>query len=156
MTTVKRSLRVYADTSVFGGCFDDEFKAESDRFFEEVRQKQFILVVSNVTLDELEMAPDQVRGVLAGLPAEQVELVNTSEESDELRNAYLEAGVVGPASTNDAAHIAVATTSSVDLVVSWNFKHIVHFEKIGGYEGVNSLRGYRSPRIYSPREVVTP
>jgi hypothetical protein len=41
-------------------------------------------------------------------------------------------------------------------VVSWNFKHIVHFEKIGGYEGVNSLRGYRSPRIYSPREVVTP
>jgi hypothetical protein len=156
MTTVKRSLRVYADTSVFGGCFDDEFKTESDRFFEQVRQKQFILVVSNVTLDELEMAPDQVRGVLAGLPAEQVELVNTSAESDELRNAYLEAGVVGPASTNDAAHIAVATTSSVDLVVSWNFKHIVHFEKIGGYEGVNSLRGYRSPRIYSPREVVTP
>jgi putative membrane protein len=42
------------------------------------------------------------------------------------------------------------------FVVSWNFKHIVHFEKIGGYEGVNSLRGYRSPRIYSPREVVTP
>ena len=37
-----------------------------------------------------------------------------------------------------------------------DFKHIVHFEKIGGYEGVNSLRGYRSPRIYSPREVVTP
>ena len=156
MTTVKRSLRVYADTSVFGGCFDDEFKTESARFFEEVRQKQFTLVVSNVTLDELELAPDQVRGVLAGLPAEQVELVNTSAESDELRNAYLEAGVVGPASTNDAAHIAVATTSSVDLVVSWNFKHIVHFEKIGGYEGVNSMRSYRSPRIYSPREVVTP
>jgi hypothetical protein len=95
MTTVKRSLRVYADTSVFGGCFDDEFKTESAQFFEEIRQKQFILVVSNVTLDELELAPDQVRGVLAGLPAEQVELVNTSPESDELRNAYLEAGVVG-------------------------------------------------------------
>jgi hypothetical protein len=38
--------------------------------------------------------------------------------------------------------------------VSWNFKHIVHFEKIAGYEGVNRLRGYRSPKIYSPREVV--
>ena len=37
---------------------------------------------------------------------------------------------------------------------SWNFKHIVHFEKIAGYQGVNSLRGYRSPKIYSPREVV--
>jgi hypothetical protein len=156
MTTVTRSLRVYADTSVFGGCFDDEFKTESIRFFDEVRQGQFIVVVSTVTLDELELAPDQVRGVLAGLPTEQVELVNTSAESDELRNAYLEAGVVGPASTNDAAHIAVATTCGVDLVVSWNFKHIVHFEKIGGHEGVKSLRGYRSPRIYSPKEVVTP
>jgi hypothetical protein len=99
---------------------------------------------------------DPVRGVLGGLPPEQVEIVTTSPESDGLRKAYLEAAVVGPASSNDAAHIAVATVSNVDLVVSWNFKHIVHFEKIGGYEGVNSLRGYRSPRIYSPREVVTP
>jgi len=124
LTTVKRPLRVYADTSVFGGCYDEEFKAESVRFF-----------------DELELAPDAVRGVLAGLPPDQVEIVGTSPESDGLRGAY---------------HIAVATVSGVDLVVSWNFKHIVHFEKIGGYEGVNSLRGYRSPRIYSPREVVTP
>jgi PIN domain len=153
---VKKLLRVYADTSVFGGCCDDEFKTESVRFFEEVRQGQFVVVVSNVTLDELELAPDPVRSVLVDLPPQQVEIVSTSPESDGLRNAYLEAGVVGPASTNDAAHIAVATVSNVDLVVSWNFKHIVHFEKIGGYEGVNSLRGYRSPRIYSPREVVTP
>jgi hypothetical protein len=50
----------------------------------------------------------------------------------------------------------VATVLGADLVVSWNFRHIVHFEKIAGYEGINSLRGYRSPKIYSPREVVTP
>ena len=156
MTTVKKPLRVYADTSVFGGCFDDEFKAESVRLFDEVRQGQFVVVVSNVTLDELELAPDPVRGVLAGLPPGQVEIVSTSPESDGLRKAYLEAAVVGPASSNDAAHIAVATVSGADMVVSWNFKHIVHFERIEGYEGVNSLRGYRSPRIYSPREVVTP
>jgi len=67
---------------------------------------------------------------LAALPPEQVEIVNTSPESDDLRNAYLGAAVVGPASRNDAAHIAVATVSNVDLVVIWNFKHIVHFEKV--------------------------
>lgn len=156
MAAVKKLLRVYADTSVFGGCFANEFKTESVRFFEEVRQGRFVLVVSNVTLDELELAPDEVRAILAELPTEQVEIVRTSPESDGLKNAYLEATVVGPASTNDAAHIAVATIYDVDLVLSWNFKHIVHFEKIGGYEGVNSLRGYRSPKIYSPREVVTP
>jgi hypothetical protein len=104
----------------------------------------------------LELVPEPVRAVLAALPAKQVDIVGTSPESDKLRDAYLEAAVVGAASSNDAAHIAVATISGVDLVVSWNFKHIVHFEKIGGYEAVNSLRGYRSPRIYSPREVFAP
>lgn len=67
MTTVKKPLRVYADTSVFGGCFDDEFKAESVRFFDEVRQGQFVVVVSNVTLDELELAPDPCAWRAGGL-----------------------------------------------------------------------------------------
>jgi hypothetical protein len=154
MIGVKRTLRVYADTSVFGGCFDDEFRAESVGFFEEVRAGRFVLVVSDVTLDELALAPESVRRILADLPPSQIEVVNSSEESNALKQAYLDAGVVGPASRNDAAHIALATIFGADLVVSWNFKHIVHFEKIAGYEGVNSLRGYRSPKIYSPREVV--
>lgn len=76
---------------------------------------------SSVTLDELELAPDPVRGVLSGLPTHSVEIVRTSAESDGLRDAYLEAAVLGPASINDAPHIAVATISRVDLVVSWNF-----------------------------------
>jgi predicted nucleic acid-binding protein len=154
MTSVKRTLRVYADTSVFGGCFDDEFRAESVRFFDEVRSGRFVVVVSDVTLDELSLAPESVRRILADLLPSRVEVVNSSEESNELKQAYLDAGVVGPASRNDAAHIALATIFGAELVVSWNFKHIVHFEKIAGYEGVNSLRGYRSPKIYSPREVV--
>jgi hypothetical protein len=154
MEVVKKTLRVYADTSVFGGCFDDEFRAESVRFFEEVRSGRFILVVFDVTIDELGLAPEPVRRILADLPPSQIDVVNSSDESNELKQAYLDAGVVGPASHNDAAHIALATIFGADLVVSWNFKHIVHFEKIAGYEGVNSLRGYRSPRIYSPREVV--
>ena len=154
MTSVNRTLRVYADTSVFGGCFDDEFRAESVRFFDEVRSGRFVVVVSDVTLDELSLAPESVRRILADLLPSRVEVVNSSEESNELKQAYLDAGVVGPASRNDAAHIALATIFGAELVVSWNFKHIVHFEKIAGYEGVNSLRGYRSPKIYSPREVV--
>ena len=97
-------LRVYADTSVFGGCFDDEFSNESTRFFEEVREGRFVLVVSDVTLDELELAPDRVRAVLAGLPPGVVELVGSGAESDLLQKAYLESGVVGPASTRDGPY----------------------------------------------------
>src|ERR1035441_5039660 len=124
---------------------DDEFRAESVRFFEEVRSGGFVVVVSDVTLDELSLAPESVRRILADLPRSRVEVVTSSEESNELKQAYLDAGVVGPASRNDAAHIALATNFGAELVVSWNFKHIVHFEKIAGYEGVNSLRGLSEP-----------
>ena len=144
---MKRALRVYPDTSVFGGCLDEEFLTESRQFFDEVRAGRFIVVVSDVTLAELEFAPEPVQRVLAELPPECVELVDSSDESNELKQAYLAAGVVGPASGNDAAHIALATIHGANMVVSWNFKHIVHFDKIAGYEGVNTLRGYRSPKI---------
>ena len=130
--------------------------AESRKFFDDVRQGRFTLVISDVTIEELQPAPEEVRQVLAKLPPEHVELVEGSDETEALRQAYLEAGIVGIASSNDAGHIAAATTAGVDIVVSWNFKHIVHFEKIAGYEGVNTLRGFRSPRIYSPKEVVEP
>jgi hypothetical protein len=128
MPTLTTPMRVYADTSVFGGCLDTEFMKESVRFFEEVREGKFVVVVSNVTLDELELAPDAVRAVLADLPPQQVEIVSTSPRSDRLRDAYLDAGVVGPASSSDAAHIAVATISNVELELQ---THIVHFGKNG-------------------------
>ena len=109
---MKRTLRVYADTSVFGGCFDDEFRIESEKFFEEVRSGRFIVVISEVTLEELSLAPERVRQVLADLPASGVDVVRSSEESRELKQAYLDAGVVGPASGNDAAHISLAKFSA--------------------------------------------
>jgi hypothetical protein len=105
-------------------------------------------------LVEIGAAPQRVRGVLLSLPAREVERVGVDKTAMRLRDAYLEAGVVGPASVRDAEHIAVATIADVDLVVSWNFKHIVHYDKIAGYQGVNLINGYRPIRIYSPLEVI--
>jgi len=61
---------------------------------------------------------------------------------------------VTQSSRSDAEHIASASVADVDFVVSWNFKHIVHYDKISGYQAVNLLNGYRQIRIYSPREVI--
>jgi len=88
------------------------------------------------------------------LPEEHVELVTIDEEVASLRDAYLSAGVLGFAAAADAEHIAAATVAEVDLVVSWNFKHIVHFDRIRGFNGVNTLNRYRPLEIHSPREVV--
>ncbi len=115
-------VRVYADTSVFGGCFDAEFKTVSEQFFREVRAGRFVLVVSDLTVEELADAPERVRNVLRELASDQVEQVRTTPECEALQRAYLEAGVIGAASADDALHIAIAAVLKVELVVSWNFK----------------------------------
>jgi hypothetical protein len=120
-----------------------------------IRRRQFRLVASVTTLNELFDAPTAVRGVLADLPADTVEWTPWSREIAALRDAYIEAHVVGSASLLDAEHVATATISRADLIVSWNFKHIVHYQKISGYNGVNLLCGYREIHIHSPLEVVS-
>ena len=65
-----------------------------------------------------------------------------------------ELAVVGRSAAEDAEHIASASVAGVDLVISWNFKHIVRLDRILGYEAVNLRQGYKPLRIYSPKEVV--
>jgi len=149
-----KKLRVYLDTSVFGGCFDEEFAAESKQLFTEIMSGFFEVVVSRTTLDELNRAPERVQKILADIPEEFVEFFDAGDEADKLATAYLEAGILGKSSMGDAEHIAAASLAEVDFVVSWNFKHIVHYDKIRAYQAVNMLKGYKPILIYSPKEVV--
>ncbi len=150
-----KTLRVYVDTSVFGGCFENEFAEASRRLFTEIQTGKFILVISSLTIQELDRAPAPVQRVLAEIPTNQLEVIPEAPAIDQLREAYLQAHVVGPSSSADAQHIAAAAVAEVDMVVSWNFRHIVHYEKINGYHAVNLLNGYKPIPIYSPREVVS-
>ncbi len=115
---------------------------------------RYEVVISRITLDELSRAPERVQRVLADIPEEFVEFFDPGDEAGELASAYLEAGILGKSSIGDAQHIAVATLAEVDFVVSWNFKHIVHYDKIRAYQAVNMLKGYRAILIYSPNEVI--
>lgn len=149
-----KKLRIYADTSVFGGCFDDEFSEDSKAFFNDIKAGKFILTVSPTILRELNNAPDFVQKVLADLPANSIELLEYSDEIGFLRNEYLKADVVSNACKADAEHVASASIAVVDFIISWNFKHIVHYDKISGYQAVNLLNGYKPINIYSPKEVI--
>lgn len=146
-------IRVYADTSVYGGVFDEEFADASRLFFDEVRSGRFQLVISAVVLDELEDAPRKVRDLFAEfLPL--AEVAEPTEEVVKLQRAYLDAGILGPSWEADALHVALATATGCRLIVSWNFKHIVHFRKIPMYNGINLARGYAPLGIHTPREVI--
>ena len=149
-----RRARVYADTSVIGGCLDDEFADESRALLAAAREGQFILLLSDLLAAELERASPEIQEILADLPAESLEQVVSDEESARLRDAYLKARVVGARHAADAHHIALATVCRADLLVSWNFKHVVHWEKIRGFNAVNLREGYPAIEIRSPKEVV--
>ena len=146
-------FRIYTDTSVVGGCEDDEFRGPSRRLLEEFEGGELILVVSELTLRELETAPDKVRQVLDRVPAAYIEILSLSPEAEELAAAYIDEGAIGARMRADALHIALATVARVDVLVSWNFKHIVNLKRIHAYNAVNLKRGYPLLEIRSPREV---
>lgn len=149
-----KRLRIYTDTSVFGGCFDEDFEQDSLKLFDEISSGRFDVILSTTTMRELSQAPERVRQVVADIPPDRIEIQELSDEIEKLRDAYLKAGVVGPSSKLDAEHVACATVASADLIVSWNFKHIVHFDRIRAYHAVNLMEGYRPIPIHSPREVI--
>ena len=147
------NMKIYADTSVFGGIFDHEFSQPSRQFFDEVDNARFILVTSAVVEAEIEPAPEKIREFFAKYAASGI-VADTSKKALELQSRYIASGVVTEKSLNDALHVAIATVSGCDLIVSWNFKHIVHFDKIPKYNAVNVLNGYGPIGIFSPLEVI--
>jgi len=146
-------IRVYADTSVFGGVYDDEFDIASAEFFAQIRNGEYRLVISEIVRREMEHAPETVRTLFEEMLA-YGEIAPVTSGALELRQAYLNAGILTPKWLDDALHVAVATVSGCDVIVSWNFKHIVHFQKIPLFNAVNALEGYNNILIYSPREVI--
>ena len=146
-------LRVYIDISVIGGCLDEQFRGPSRRLMEQCAQGKIILVVSDVTSRELARAPQAVRDVLSSIDPDQVERIEVTGEVENLANRYIEAGALTEASIQDAEHIAAATVAGVDVLVSWNFRHMVNLWRIQRYNRVNLERGYVPLDIRSPKEL---
>lgn len=145
-------MRVYADTSVYGGVFDEQFVDASQIFFDQINSGRFALVVSEVVERELAAAPAQVREFYERIRL-NAEVAALSTEVLELRDAYVNARIVSRKSLTDALHVAVASFHRCSILVSWNCRHIVHFNKIPQYNAVNTLRGITQLSIHTPAEV---
>ena len=144
--------RIYIDTSVFGGYFDEEFAEHTIPLFIRFKNNEFTLLFSTVTQDELENAPEKVKELVKGLKIESTEFLDTTDEAVDLATKYIAEKVVGQTSYADCLHIAIATVNRADFLVSWNFKHIVNVQRIRGYNSINIKNGYRQIEIRSPRE----
>jgi hypothetical protein len=147
--------RVYLDTSALGGCFDPEFAEWSDGLLQDFRLGSFKPLLSQVTATELQDAPERVQAVYAELLTLGAETIEVTEEALELADAYQEHRILTPRFYDDGLHIALATVGEADVLVSWNFRHIVRFDKIRLFNAVNLEYGYKPLLIFSPREVTT-
>ena len=146
-------LRIYLDTSVLGGIYDPEFENDSKKLFALFESGEALPVVSSVTEAEVRRAPKRVHTLLESLVKTGGETIPLSPEAEALAAAYIRAGVVTAKYEADALHIALATLAKVDVLVSWNFRHIVNLQRIRGFSGVNLIHGYGTLEIRSPKEV---
>jgi predicted nucleic acid-binding protein len=148
-----RRLKLYIDTSVIGGYFDPEFENESKALFKKFQEKEFDLVISDLTQSELTRAPKNVKDLINNLDLHS-EIVSISPEAISLAQEYINENVVGQTSMDDCLHIALATINKIDILVSWNFKHIVNIRRIRGYNAINILNGYPTLEIRSPKDII--
>ncbi|MCK4437111.1 PIN domain protein [bacterium] len=150
-----KKTRIYVDTSVIGGCYDPEFKKWSKGLLSDFKIGIFSLVISRLTDAEIEDAPEDVKKAYREFRNCEHEFFELDPEAINLADTYLSHGILSPNYRNDARHIAIATIAGVDILVSWNFRHVVRFDKIRQFNAVNLEKGYKTISIYSPREVTT-
>lgn len=146
--------RIYINNSVIGGYYDDEFLVDTRQFFDRVRQKDFWVNISEITRIELLLAPEKVRNVINLIPPDCLIELEFSDEAKHLGEHYIGERILSEASLNDAYHIAIATVNRLDVVVSWNFRHIVNLDKIRMFNAANLRLGYPQIDIRTPKELI--
>jgi predicted nucleic acid-binding protein len=149
-----KKQRIYFDTSVFGGYFDMEFEEHTRPLFQRINNGEFKVLLSAVLQRELAPAPEKIIKLITDLKSEFTEFLEENDEVLDLATEYITEKVVGQTSFADCIHIALATVNRADLLVSWNFKHIVNIERIRGYNSINIKNGYKQLEIRSPRDIM--
>lgn len=147
-------VNVYVDTSVIGGCCDEEFQEWSLALFEEFKTGAKKIIISDLATFELAGAPEAVHLKLNEVPLQYRHYLVSNEDARELAHTYVKEGALSNKSFNDALHIALATLNNADVLASWNFKHIVNLNRIRLYNSINIRLGLRLIEIRTPREIL--
>jgi predicted nucleic acid-binding protein len=144
--------RIYIDTSVIGGYHDVEFVVATRLLFERIENREFDVFFSEINEAELFNASQKVKDVKNLIPSNCFHYIEMTDEVKTLAMSYISENALGMASRNDAYHIALASLHNIDCLISWNFKHIVNFDKIKMFNAINTRFGYPLIDIRSPLE----
>ena len=148
-------MTLYLDTSVLSALFDtrNPERVEITREFFVTRISDRLLV-SELTLAEIAATPSEALRRAMAEVADRCETVEVGTDADRLASQYIEAGAVSEAFSADAYHIAIAVACGADMVVSWNFRHIVRRKTRDVVNMVNTMHGYAHIEIVAPGELL--
>ena len=145
--------KLYLDTSVIGGYFDDEFKEETQKLWKLMEQGRYKFHTSATTEKELIRAPERIKSLFRKTFDDEDVFIPSNEAFD-LAEEYIKAGILSRKYTDDAVHVAVASLERLMILVSWNFKHMVNLRNKESFNAINLLNGYGNIRIVSPKELI--
>ena len=146
--------RVYVETSVISGMFDsNDHPAKAQPLWDAVNRGKIRVVLSKVLEEEVERAPQHVRDFYARIPEAQIERIVATAESDSLAERYIKAGILTLNHVTDCKHVALAALAHVDVLVSWNTKHIVNDNRIRLFNAVSIGFGCDAIKILTPNNV---
>jgi hypothetical protein len=149
----------YIETSVWGMTPANQPRAlrqPTQQFLRQCASGLFIPFISTVVTDEIASAPTAVAAHIAReINKLAPRLLEPSRASEELADAYLTAGVIPAHKRDDARHVAIATVAGLQILVSWNHRHLASEGKRALFNAVNRLAGYEQVlAIHTPFEIM--
>jgi len=153
-----RKPDIYVETSVWSHAFAEdapESRKATLAFLDLSRRGGCELFVSEIVLGEIGRASAVLAGKLQGLIQElSPVLLEFDAEADRLAQQFIELGAIPPAKVEDAQHVGVAVANEMDIMVSWNYRHLVNVRRREAVHHVSAMNGYyKALHIITPPEV---
>lgn len=155
---VMKIPKIYFDTSIFNFAIADDVPQEREvtlKLLDEVKDGKYEVFISEVVIGEINRAPQttvvKLRDWIKKVDPEELTL---DDNARALSEEYIEKGVIPAKYEDDAFHIAIASVNNLDVIVSWNFTHIVKLKTRREVAVINTLMGYKPIEICSPQEVI--
>ena len=149
-----RKLKLYLDTSTISHLFADdapEKMVDTNLFWEDVISNKYDIFLSPLVIDELENCHEPKRSqMFSKLELVQFQILEKTDEVSRLAREYIAGGVLKEKSHDDCLHIAFAVVHDCDIIVSWNFRHLVNYKTINKVKIVNAINNYREISIINP------
>jgi len=149
-----RKLKLYLDTSVLSHLYADdtpEKMLDTNRLWQDLINDEYDIFISPAVTEELDECGEPKRSQIHQKLREiKFQLLAKTNDVSQLANEYINHGVLKKSSFDDCIHIAFAVVYDCDVIISWNFKHLVNFRTINKVKIVNAINQYREISIITP------